>query len=116
MGKSQVARDGLSSFHHRIDLEAFGPSRFFGRRKKRLDPADFVEVCDGFTAVDVCHYSCAKQLISILSLSWDLPKEVWDTRSIRIVQSGGVPLKLDLHCVICDSEKPGWEYEPKKDA
>lgn len=82
---------------------------FFGKRKKRLDPADFVAIKDGFTTIDICHSKCAGQMISILSVAWDLPQEIWSTSSLKI-QLGGIPIVHDLHCVICPE---GWQYEQK---
>jgi len=105
---------GLGTAYNRIDLEAFGPTVFRGRKKKRLDPGDFVSVRDGFTSIDICHSKCSGKLIAIMSETWELPQETWETASLK-TQLGGVPIKHDLHCIICDMNDPEWIYEPKKD-
>lgn len=112
---SQVDRVGPSSYHNPLDLEAFGPSFFRGKRRKKLYPGDFVQVLDANTIVDICHTCCAPQLISILAASWDMPQAQWTTRSLKVLDGAGVPIKHDLHCVVCDANKPGWEYESKQD-
>lgn len=96
-----------------LDNDGFGPTIFRGRRKKRLDPGDFCAVKDGFHIVDICHTQCYGKLVAIMSEAFELPQETWEKHSLKD-QVGGVPIKHDLHCIICDSEKPGWEYEEKK--
>ena len=80
------------------------------RRKKRLDPGDFVAIRDGFHIVDICHGHHAGKLIAIISEAYELPQETWETCSLKI-QEGGVPIEHDLHCIICDGENPDWIYE-----
>lgn len=96
-----------------LELGTLSNGHFFGRRKKKLDPRDFVEIIDGFHAVDLCHDKCAGKLIGILACAWELPAETWTARSLKL-QQGGVPIQHDLHCVICDSDEPEWMLEPKK--
>ena len=84
---------------------------FFGRRKKRLDSADFVAIKDGFNTVDICHFKCAGKLIAAMAYVYDLPEEVYSTFSLK-TQLGGVPIKEELRCNVCPV---GWEYEEKKD-
>ncbi len=90
-----------------------GKNSFFGKRKKKLDPSDFVEVVDNGHAIDICHQACFGKLSALLSFAWDVPVETWTARSLKL-QLGGVPIKHDLHCTICDSEKPEWIYEHPK--
>lgn len=80
------------------------------RRKKRLDPADFVAIKEGFHTVDICHFKCAGKLIAIMSEAFELPQETWERSSLKI-QVGGQPIREDLHCIICDGENPDWIYE-----
>lgn len=80
------------------------------RRKKRLDPGDFVALKDGFHTVDICHFKCAGKLKAILSETLEEPQETWETSSLPI-QRGGIPIDNDLHCIICDGENPDWIYE-----
>lgn len=114
MEMTNVSASGTSANSWRaLDLEALGPNRFRGRKKKKQDPGDYVEVVDGLVAIDICHHKCFGKLVGILAFSWDVPAETWTARSLKL-QQGGIPLKHDLHCIICDSEEPDWIYEPKK--
>lgn len=98
------------------------------RKKKRLDPGDFVAIKEGFHTVDICHHKCAGKLIAIMSEAFELPQETWERSSLPL-QKNGIPIKYnltgrqvaafdegaafmipELHCVICDGENPDWIY------
>ncbi len=107
---SQVPRVGPSSYHCRIDLESFGQASFFGRRKKKLDPADFVSIREGFREVDICHSKCASFLLALVSEETGEPVETWTCSSLKL-QLGGIPIKHELRCRVCPI---GWDLEEKK--
>lgn len=72
-----------------------------GPRRPPKDISDYVSIHDGSHSVDICHAKCSGKLIGILSYAWDLPQDHWSTRSLKTHQTGGVPIKHDLHCLVC---------------
>jgi len=103
----------MSDSWRMISSEMMTGSGFFGRRKKKLDPLDFVAIKEGFHTLDICHWKCSGRLMGLMSIVHDKPQEVWSVTSLKH-QNGGVPIKNELHCVVCDNEDPDWIYEPVK--
>lgn len=103
----------MSQSWRSLSTEHLGQPKMYRRRFKKLDPGDFVEVLQDGLAIEICHFKCFGKVKGFLAFAENAPAERWTARSLKL-QQGGIPLRYELDCMICNWEDKDWKYvQPK---